>query len=79
VLTVEFRDRCTLHWDIERLESSAAGIDLVVIDAIGELFEDPEQVLIPRASPDLHVSGATVRIKRLNRVGSSPLLGLGYS
>jgi len=47
VLTVEFRDRCTLHWDIERLESSAAGIDLVVIDAIGELFEDPEQVLIP--------------------------------
>ena len=42
-----------LHSGVEHLQSSAAGIDLVVMSEIGEAFEDAEQLLVPGASPDL--------------------------
>ena len=45
-----------LHCRVEHLQSSAAGIDLVVMSEIGEAFEDAEQLLVPGASPDLHIA-----------------------
>src|SRR5205085_8249295 len=50
-----------LHSRVEHLQSSAAGIDLVVMSEIGEAFEDAEQLLVPGASPDLHIAGAALR------------------
>src|SRR4051794_6996003 len=44
-----------LHSGIEHFQGSAAGIDLVVMSEFGEPFEDAEQLLVPGASPDLHI------------------------
>jgi hypothetical protein len=49
---------------IEHFQGSAAGVDLVVMGEIGEPFEDAEQLLVPGASPDLHISSAALRTKR---------------
>src|SRR6267378_2209168 len=53
-----------LHVGIEHFQGSAAGVDLVVMGEIGKAFENAEQVLVPRASPDLHIAGATLRTER---------------
>src|SRR4029077_10391380 len=53
-----------LHVRIKHFQGSAAGIDLVVMSEIGEAFEDAEQVLVPRASPDLHIAGTALRTER---------------
>jgi hypothetical protein len=49
------------HLGVEHLQGAAAGVDLVVMGQIGEAFEHAEQVLVPRASPDLHVVSAALR------------------
>jgi hypothetical protein len=49
---------------IEHFQGSAAPDDLVVMGEIGEAFENAEQLLVPRASPDLHIAGAALRTKR---------------
>jgi hypothetical protein len=46
---------------IEHFQGSAAPVDLVVMGEIGEAFENAEQFLVPRASPDLHIAGAALR------------------
>ena len=50
LLTVEFKDRRTLHLDIEHFQCSAAGVDLVIMGEIGESFEEAKQFLVPGAS-----------------------------
>ena len=49
---------------IEHFQRSAAPVDLVVMGEIGEAFENAEQLLVPRASPDLHIAGAALRAER---------------
>src|SRR5690242_14595168 len=53
-----------LHFGMEHLQGSAAGIDLVVMSEIGEPFESAEQVLVPAGAPDLDVAGAALRTER---------------
>src|SRR5690349_5675168 len=50
-----------LHSGIEHFQGAAAGIDLVVMSELGEAFQNPEQLLVPGASPDLHVAGTALR------------------
>src|SRR5205814_5204663 len=38
--------------------------DVVVMGDLGKAFEGPEQLLVPRASPDLDVAGAALRAER---------------
>src|SRR5205807_5563841 len=38
--------------------------DLVVMGEIGEAFENPKQLLVPRAAPDLYITGAALRTER---------------
>ena len=45
-----------LHLRVEHFQGSAARVDLVVMSEIGEAFENPEQLLVPRAAPDLHIA-----------------------
>src|SRR5512133_1778640 len=59
-----FKDAPTLHLWIEHFQGSAAGIDLIVMGEIGKALEDAKQVLVPGASPDLHIAGAALRTKR---------------
>jgi hypothetical protein len=47
LLVVEFVDVATDHLRVEHFESSAAGVDLVVMSEIGEAFENAEQLLVP--------------------------------
>ena len=53
-----------LHVRIEHFQGPAAGVDLVVMGEIGEPFEDAEQVLVPEAAQDLHITGAALRAER---------------
>ena len=57
--------RPALHVGIEHFQGPTAGIDLVVVGEIREPFEDAEQILVPRAAPDLHIAGAALRAERL--------------
>jgi hypothetical protein len=59
-----FKDAPALHLGIEHFLGSAAGVDLVVMGEIGKAFEYAEQILVPRASPDLHIAGAALRTER---------------
>jgi hypothetical protein len=53
-----------LHLRIKHFQGSGAGIDPVGMSEIGEAFEDVEQVLVPRASPDLDIADAALRTER---------------
>src|SRR5947209_9113315 len=53
-----------LHIGAGHLQGSAAGIDLIVMGEIGKAFEDPKQLLVPRASPDFDIPGAALRTER---------------
>jgi hypothetical protein len=64
LLAHEFIGGPARHWGIEHFQGAAAGVDLVVMGEIGEAFEDAEQLLVPGASPDLHVAGAALRAER---------------
>jgi len=61
---VEFKNAPALHLRIEDFEGPAAGVDLIVVGEIGEPLEDAEQLLVPEASPDLHIAGATLGTER---------------
>ena len=61
LLAHEFVVAPALHLRVEHFQGSAAGVDLVVMGEIGETFEDAEQLLVPRAAPDLHIAGAALR------------------
>ena len=58
-------DAPALHLPIKHFQGAAAGIDLVVISESGEAFENAEPVLVPGASPDLHIADAALRTERL--------------
>src|SRR6267143_3633385 len=64
LLAIEFIDAPAVHVRIEHLQGSATGVDLVVMGEFGEAFEDAEQILVPRAAPDLHIAGAALRTER---------------
>src|SRR6516165_3884746 len=53
----------SLSW-VEHFQGSGAGVDLIVMGELGEAFENPEQLLVPRAAPDLHIAGAALRAER---------------
>ena len=53
-----------LHLRIEHFQGAAAGVDLIVMREIREAFEDSEQLLVPGASPDLHIARAALRTER---------------
>src|SRR5207245_2222093 len=55
-----FKGAAALHVRIEHFQGPAAGVDLVVMGEIGEPFEDAEQVLVPGAAQDLHITGAAL-------------------
>jgi hypothetical protein len=59
-----FKGAVALHVRIEHFQGPAAGVDLVVMGEIGEPFEDAEQVLVPGAAQDLHITGAALRAER---------------
>jgi hypothetical protein len=54
----ELKEAPALDVGVEHFQSSAAGVDLVVMREIGEAFEDAEQLLVPRAAPDRYIAGA---------------------
>ena len=43
----EFKETPTFHLRIEHFQSSAAGVDLIVMREIGKAFENAEQFLVP--------------------------------
>jgi hypothetical protein len=57
----------------QHFQGPAAGVDLVVMGEIGEPFEDVEQVLVPGAAQDLHITGAALGAERPELVSLSPL------
>ena len=52
-----------LHVGAEHLQRAAAGIDLIVMGELGEAFENPEQLFVPRAVPDLHIAGTALALR----------------
>jgi hypothetical protein len=56
----QFVNTPALHLRVEHFQGSAAGVALVVMGEIGEAFENAEQLLVPRAAPDLHIAGAAL-------------------
>src|SRR5689334_18519078 len=53
----QFVQTPAVHARVEHFQGSAARVDLILVSEIGEPFEDPEQLLVPRAAPDLHIAG----------------------
>jgi hypothetical protein len=53
---VELEDAPTLRRTIQHFPGHAASVDLVVMDAPGEAFEDAEQVLVPGTAQDLYIA-----------------------
>src|SRR5882724_10259641 len=64
LLAVEFIDAPAVHVRIEHLQGSATGVDLIVMGEFGKAFEDAEQIVVPRATQDLHIAGAALRAER---------------
>src|SRR5438067_10187578 len=60
-LARELVEAPAVHSGIEHFQGSAASVDLVVMGEIGEAFENPKQLLVPRAAPDLYITGAALR------------------
>src|SRR5215470_11935782 len=59
-----FEHTPAVHSRVEHFQGSAAGVDLIVMGELGEAFENAEQLLVPRAVPDLHIAGAALRAER---------------
>jgi len=64
---------------IEHLQRSLQAVDLVVMGEIGKSFEHADQLLVPRASQDLHMPARHYELNGPNLVSLPPLSGAGVA